>query len=82
MAEVDDQMDEAPGGSDPPVTPPKIVLKDEHALRDLKAKTKRLAKVTLNHRTAGGEMVQLRQGKHCMIPVLAIEDMKRSGLIH
>lgn len=67
---------------DPPLEAPKIVLKDKHALHDPNAKRKRMAKVTLNHRTAGGHMVQLRKGKECMVPALAVEDMERSGLIH
>ena len=73
---------DTPAPDPPKVDPPKIVLTDKHALVDPKARKKVLCKVSLNLRTAGGGIVQLRQGKSVMVPALAVEDLRRSKLIH
>ncbi len=63
-------------------SPPKIVLKDKHALRNLKAMTTVLCKVTINLTSAGGVMMQLRKGKKVPVPAVAVEDLRRSKCIH
>lgn len=75
------RVDPAPSVGPPP-DPPKIVLKDRHALRDPKAKKLVRCKTTLNHRTACGVVVSLRKGKEVLVPALSVEDLRRSGLIH
>ena len=62
--------------------PPKIVLKDRHALRDPKAKKMVHCKVTLNLPSAGGVMMQLRKGAKVPVPAEAVEDLRRTGCIH
>ena len=75
----------AAGGDEPGESgdsPPKIVLKDKHALRNKKAMTTVRCKVTINLRSAGGHMMQLRKGKNVPVPAEAVEDLRRSKSIH
>ncbi len=70
------------GDDSPSSDPPKIVLKDRHALRDPKAKTKVRCKVTMNVPAAGGGMSQLRKGKDVMVPAHAVEDLRNTKCIY
>lgn len=75
----DEVVSKAPPGEE---SPPKIVLKDKHALRNKKAMTSVKCKVTLNLTSAGGVMMQLRKGKNATVPVEAVQDLRNTKCIH
>lgn len=74
--------DEGDASGESGAPPPKIVLKDKHALRDRKAMTTVKCKITLNLRSAGGVMMELRKGQNVSVPAEAVEDLRRSKSIH
>lgn len=81
-AEDGDDSSAEDGDDSPPSDPPKIVLKDRHALRDPKAKAKVKCKITQNIPAAGGGMSQLRKGREVMVPAHAVEDLRRAKCIY
>lgn len=81
-AEGEDDSSAEDEEDSPPSDPPKIVLKDRHALRDPKAKAKVKCKITQNIPAAGGGISQLRKGREVMVPAHAVEDLRRAKCIY